>query len=444
MHKNNLRLRLKLGDARTGRELKRVEFAGNMTNLTLFQDGLLPKLLQLLELPAMAEAEHEINNGGTAMPGAYFLFLKGRGLFHKSEAGENIERVIGFLEKALRQDDRYLQARLVLAEAFLSSYRLAGDAGRLQKALEHGRRAKAIAGPWLPAQLVWAMLLKANGQKSEALQVLQEVLKQNRRSYQACIELANAYSAANRASEAEELFKRAISLRPGYPPAYHNLAYFFDLHGRLDEALSQYQKQAELAPGDFNCLTNMGMDYVLKGDKDSAKSMFERSIAIQTNAVAQSNLATLYFYEGNYPKALPLFKEAASKSSNCWAWGNLADTYRQIPEHRHDAGAAYQKAISLAEADLQTNPENSALLSCLAMYYAYRARKPRPWRPYPAPAFWPPPTRRRSAGPSWFMKQSRSVFWRLTHCASSVNGWAAWKRSKRNPTWQTCAATRSI
>ncbi|MCJ7524634.1 MAG: protein kinase [Candidatus Aminicenantes bacterium] len=372
---NSLRLRLKLEDAVSGRELNRVELQGHMGNLSLFQDGLLSKLGQLLGLRLDPTAVSYVNTGGTAMPGAFVLFVKGKGLLQDNSGMEQLDKGIVLLEKALQQDSGYVQARLSLAEAMHSKFMLSKDQECLQKSLEHGRMAKAIAGPWLPAQLAWAQLLKANGQRSEALTALQEVLSLNQHYYQACIELANAYSAANRASEAEELYKRAISLRPGYPPAYHNLAYFYDLHGRLDEALVHYQKQAELAPGDFNCLTNMGNAYLRKGDRTNAKKMYEQSNAIQPNVTAQSNLATLFFYEGNYPKALPLFKEVTSKSSDCWAWGNLADTYRQIPEHMHEAGPAYQKAISLAEADLQTSPENSALLSCLAMYYAHSGEK---------------------------------------------------------------------
>lgn len=375
LDKNNLRLRLDLKDAGSGRQLKRIELQGNMTNLSLFQDGLLARLLQLLELPEEPEASRYVNTGGTSMPGAYILFLKGQGSIQNSANAASIDRGIGFLEKALQQDNSYLQTRRALAEALLAKFKLSKDPVLLQKAMEQGRLAKQTAGPWAPAQMTWAVLLKENGQKSEALEAWQEILQLNERCYQACIELAKVCTSTGRVSEAEGFFKRAISLRPGYSPAYHNLAFFYDLRGRLDEALAQYQTQSELAPGDFNCLTNMGNLYSLKGDKTGAKNMFERSIAIQPNIAAQSNLATLYFYEGNYQKALSLFKEVTGKSSDCRAWGNLADTYRQMPEYRDKATAAYQKAITFAERALTASADDPELLSVLAIYYAHMGEK---------------------------------------------------------------------
>ena len=166
----------------------------------------------------------------------------------------------------------------------------------------------------------------------------------NQHSYQASIELARLWYVHGRVSEAERLYKRAISLRPGYPRAFAHLGYFYQSKGRLDEALALYEKQLELAPGDFNCLTNMGIVCLLKGDKEDAVSLFERSIAIQPTVQAQSNLANIYFYNHEYRKAMALFKEVTGKSPDGRYWGNLADTYRQLPEFKDEADGAYPES----------------------------------------------------------------------------------------------------
>jgi tetratricopeptide (TPR) repeat protein/tRNA A-37 threonylcarbamoyl transferase component Bud32 len=371
----SLRLRLKLLDARQGSELGRVELQGHMGNLSVFQDGLLAKLCALLNLRADKEAVREINAGGTAMPGAYILFLKGRGLAQSTAGRERIDQGIALLEKALQQDNGYIQARLALANALRSRFRLERDPRIMQRALEQGELAKREAGPWAPALLTWALLLSENGERASAGEVLQEVLRLNERCYTACIELARLNTAMGRINEAEGLYRRAIAIRAGNPRALAHLGYFYKQNGRTEEALALYQQVTALAPGDFNALNNMGNIYLLKNDKAGAMATFERSIAIQPNAVAQSNLATLLFYEGDYRKALPLFKEVAANGADCRLWGNLADTYRQLPEYRDKAAAAYRRAIDMASGELKKSPDRFELLSVLDLYQAHLGEK---------------------------------------------------------------------
>ena len=88
-----------------------------MANLSLFQDGLLARLLKLLKLPEDPEASRYVNTGGTAMPGAYVLYLKGLGWIQDGKNDASLKRGISSLEKALKQDERYLQARMSSLEA---------------------------------------------------------------------------------------------------------------------------------------------------------------------------------------------------------------------------------------------------------------------------------------------------------------------------------------
>jgi serine/threonine-protein kinase len=372
---NSLRLRLKLDDARTGREMKRVELQGHIGNLSLFQDGLLAKLKELLELPVDPRAVKTVNVGGTAMPGAFVLFLKGMGMAQFQSGMEPLDMAITLLEKALKQDPSYVQARLSLTDALRFKYKRNRDPLVMQQALEHGRQASQEAGPWAPAHLACGLLAVEGNEKAKAQEEFQETLRLNERCYMACIELAKLNTTLGRINKAEGLYKRAIAIRTGYPRALAYLGFFYKQNGRIDEALSLYRQATALAPGDFNAFNNMGNIYMLQNDKAEAISTFERSIAIQPNAVAQSNLATLFFYQGNYRKALPLFKEVADNGADCRLWGNLADTYRQLPEYMDKAIAAYRKAIGMAMDELKKNPDNIDLLSVLALYHAHSGEK---------------------------------------------------------------------
>jgi tetratricopeptide (TPR) repeat protein/predicted Ser/Thr protein kinase len=369
--KNSLRLRLNLQDAVTGRQWNQVELQGSRTNLSVFQEGLLPKLLELLGLPARPGADREVNFGGTSMPGAFTLFLKGQGAIQDGENSAGLERGILLLERALQQDSRYFLARRSLVAAMLARARPGRDEGWLQRAEEQGRRLVQGAGRWAPAQLAWASLLDEIDRKSEALEALRQALRLDERSYPACISLAMACASQGSSGEAEDLFKQAMRLRPAYPSAIANLAYFYCTNGRYDEALDVQKRAIALAPGDLDGFILMGGIFWNKGDQDNARLMFERANAIEPNAIAQSNLATIYFFAGDYRKALPLFHAVARKTGNHVMWGNLADTYRQLPDQRNKAGEAYRRAIAIAEKSLASTPRDVELLSCLARYHAF-------------------------------------------------------------------------
>jgi serine/threonine-protein kinase len=251
------------------------------------------------------------------------------------------------------------------------------DEGWRQRAEEQGRRLVQEADRWAPAQLVWAWLLDETDRNTEALEALRQALRIDERSYPACISLAKACARAGNSGEAEDLFKQAMRLRPAYPGAIAHLAYFYYTNGRYDEALEAQKRAVALAPGDLEGFILLGGIYWSKGDQENARLMFERANAIEPNAVAQSNLATIYFFAGDYRKAMPLFHEVARKTGNHVMWGNLADTYRQLPDQKQKAGETYDRAIALAEKLLISTPQDIDLISCLARYYAYKGDKQR-------------------------------------------------------------------
>lgn len=371
----SLRLRLNLVDARTGKTLRRGEIQGSMANLSLFQEGLLPRLLRLLELPESPEASRAANFGGTSLPGAYALYLKGRGLVLGEAKDPGIDRGIGLLDRALRQDGRYLQARLALLEAWRIKSRLARDPDWLRLGEEQWNLLRQAGGRWALPWLAWGRLLMENGRKAEARQAFRSALDLDPRGYEAHVWLAICSAEAGDASQAEGFYRRAIGLRPGYPKAVEQLAYFYHANGRFDEALHLYQQSCELAPGDAQVLCNLGALYLISGDKEKATKAFAGSIAIQPNANAQSNLALIYYYDGQYRQALSLHWEAARNSREHYEWGNLGDTCRQLPEYKAEAAEAYRRAIALAEPRLASSPNDPELVSSLALYYVHAGER---------------------------------------------------------------------
>ena len=81
-------------------------------------------------------------------------------------------------------------------------------------------------------------------------------------------------------------------------------------------------------------------------------------------------------YLSRYPEAADAMKRATELDPhNDILWRNLGDSYRQIPSRISDAPAAYEKALQAASDQLSVNPNNTEVLSGIALYDAHLGRK---------------------------------------------------------------------
>lgn len=113
----------------------------------------------------------------------------------------------------------------------------------------------------------------------------------------------------------------------------------------------------------------MGGTYVLLGMYTDAIAALDRSIAIRPTADALSNLATAYFNLRQYDDAAKTYEAATKMNDRDYeVWGNLAAAYHYSGRNQEKSVAAYQKAISLASADLKINPNDSSVLRDIAGY----------------------------------------------------------------------------
>ena len=116
---------------------------------------------------------------------------------------------------------------------------------------------------------------------------------------------------------------------------------------------------------------NLGGIYLALGRYAEAREMLERSIALEPDYAAYSNLATLHFHEARYPDAARMFEKALElEDTDYRIWGNMAAAWYWSPDGRAKARDAYQRAITLVQAQLQVNPEDYSASSYLALFLA--------------------------------------------------------------------------
>jgi tetratricopeptide (TPR) repeat protein len=99
--------------------------------------------------------------------------------------------------------------------------------------------------------------------------------------------------------------------------------------------------------------------------------MYERSLSIQRNATAYSNLGTAYYQQGMYADAARAFEGAVElPGATVEHWRNLAAACYWAPGLRGRAREAYEQAVALGEQARAVNPRDAATLVSLASSYA--------------------------------------------------------------------------
>lgn len=121
----------------------------------------------------------------------------------------------------------------------------------------------------------------ARGQHSVAFQEIRQALVSNANYAPAYDVRAMVHAELGEDREAEESFRRAISLDDNYPEARNNFGYFLCQRGRYDEALDQLERAWKnpryLSPD--RALANAGYCALLKGDLGAADHYAQRALA---------------------------------------------------------------------------------------------------------------------------------------------------------------------
>jgi serine/threonine protein kinase/tetratricopeptide (TPR) repeat protein len=336
------------------------------------QDSVISAATALLALEIEPGAQKAMLAGGTAAPGAYELFVKGRGYLQRFDRGaENIDLAIDTLSRAVAADPQYALAHTALGEAYWRKYDATKQIAWTERAVQHCETALGIDSRLAPVHVTLAMIARGRGRYEEAVAVAQRAVELDPVSSEAYRELGRAQEALNRFADAEATYQKAVEARPDDWQAYSTLGSFFLARSRLPEAEAAYQKVIALTPDNTRGYNNLGVTYWRAHREDDAAASWERSIAIRVTYAATSNLGTYYFRRGRYSEAARAFERAVTLSPNDWrVWRNFAAALQQVPAESHRAAGAYRKTADLAEVDRKVNPRQPTLLAGLADAYS--------------------------------------------------------------------------
>ncbi|MCK4836622.1 MAG: hypothetical protein KAT17_08285, partial [Candidatus Aminicenantes bacterium] len=283
-----------LVDAGSRKTLRTSSLTNHITNLSGLQDGIIKKIVEMLDIRLQPAAETALFAGGTSMPGAYRLYLQGLGFLQDSENKQSIDQAIDRFNQAIDQDGRYDEAHASLGKACLFMYRLTKEKNWLEKAESCCYRTLEINQGLYTVYLTLGYIQKERGKYENAIKQFHHALDINPESFRASHEMAKTfYFYLGEKNKAEEEWKKAIKLRTDFWEGYKFLAYFYWQASRIPEAEDLLLKVVDLNPADIWAYKVLIGIYYKRTDEISAlkaQEIFEKSKKIGPDAEIYSNM----------------------------------------------------------------------------------------------------------------------------------------------------------
>jgi serine/threonine protein kinase/tetratricopeptide (TPR) repeat protein len=369
---HSARINLSLIDTKTGQQLRTDTITAAADDLFLLQDQVVLKAFRMLQVEPSGVTSASLTDHGTTVLTAYDFYVQGIGYLQRYERLGSVESAITLFQRAIKEDHKYAQAQARLAQAYWYKYSATKDPQWVDQAKMAAKAAENLDSRLSEVQLAIGNLNFRTGAFLPAIAAFQRVIKIDPDNSDAYLGLGNTYNSLGRAAEAEQAFRYAIEIRPACWSCYNLLGAFLNQHSRYGEAADAWRKVTEIAPDNVWGYMNVGVTYFNTGQFEMAEKYFRRGLEVAPDDPdLYSNIGTVSFFLGRFEEDVQYTQKAiALRPQKYDYWGNLADAYRMIPGAADKASMAYKQAISLAEKQLKVNPNDTDVLSSLALYHS--------------------------------------------------------------------------
>jgi eukaryotic-like serine/threonine-protein kinase len=369
-NRDQLRVILSLHDASSGNRLWSEEFPGVPGDVLTLEDQIYGKIVGALALKPSNEELARSGAHPTEDVRAYDLYLQGRNALRNSRTPADVKQASSLFEQAIEKDANFALAYAGLADASLRLYGQNKESIWAQKATLAAQQAERLSSNLPEVHLSLGSVYSNTGKNAQAITELKQALNLAPNSDEAYRRLGDAYRANGQSSEEIAAYQNAVAANPYYWMNHNALGKAYLELGDSTKALPEFQKVTELASDNAIGFGNLGTLYMREGKWSDAMPQFEKALSIAPDSPTYSNLGTVYFFLKRYDDSTKMFEKATQMTPNDEVlFGNLGDAYRWSG-HSAQAGAAYDKAISLAFQALQVNPRAADTMGDLALYYA--------------------------------------------------------------------------
>jgi len=318
---DTLNIQVDLVDATTGAQLWGQEYERKVSDVLSRKQAVAREVTEKLRLRLSGEEKQRLDKRDTTNAEAYQFYLRGRYLWNQ-RTPDALQKAIEQFQQAIDRDPNYALGYVGLADCYLA-----------REIYAIGTSSENLA--------------KARAAADQALQV-------NNSLSEARTSSGMVYLQQWRLREAEEEFKRALSLNPNYPIAHQWFSAYYQCSGRFDDALREIKRAQELDPLSPIISVGVALVYLSKHDSNSAIEQCQRVLELDPRIHgAHHNLGFAYLQQHRNEEAIAELQKAVELSGRislnlaslgyCYALGSKrAEALAIIKEleERHARGQA--------------------------------------------------------------------------------------------------------
>jgi TolB-like protein/tetratricopeptide (TPR) repeat protein len=366
----SVRVTAQLVDARTGYHVWAGNFDRAWSDVLFVQDDIARAVTEALKIVLSR------NDGAGPVAPPNFderviePYLAGLALLRQPADQSRMVQAAKYFTDAIAIDPSFAGAHAGLCQVAARRYGTSRDPAQLAAAERSCRHAIALDSTLLDTRKALADLYVSGGKYAAAEAMYRSLLQRVPKDADVYIGLGKALEGSGDSDQAEAQFRQAVAAEPAFWNAHSALAtYLFD-HGRIPESIAEYRKVTALAPSSARAWNNLGGALQMGGEFAAAADAFRHSLTLEPSKDAYSNLATVYFYLGDFTQAVKYFESAVALGAHDQVvWGNLGDALWQVAGRRDEAVLKYRHAIELAEAELAATSDGPTARAQLGYYY---------------------------------------------------------------------------
>jgi serine/threonine protein kinase/Tfp pilus assembly protein PilF len=301
-------------------------------------------------------------------------YFKAQDLLSRNYNAKGLPEAITLLNKILARDPSFALAEAGLGRAYYLESRgsSAEQAAALtEKARAACARALALDRSLAPPYVTLARLDTIAGRSALAMQDVHQALAADPSSAEAYGAESELYEVEGRDTEALAAAQKASDLAPEdwHWPMLLGVNHLKS--GALELAEADFLRAAELTPDNPLAYTNLAQAQMQLNQLPQAEQSLRKTISIQPNVDAYSELGGVLTIEGKYSEAVAMnLKAVKLDPENYENWGNLATSYEWSSSAPTLTDAAYTRAARLAEKARAATPRDPYVLAALGGYYA--------------------------------------------------------------------------
>jgi eukaryotic-like serine/threonine-protein kinase len=313
---NQVRITAQLIDAPKDRHVWAESYERDLANVLALQGEVASDIASKIQMQLSPPEQERLHRGRAVDPEAYDLYLRAR-YDASTLSDEGVRRAIGYYQSVIERMPRSARAYSGIADAYLILAQINGTVSfeeALPKVVENAQKA-----------------IDFDSESSEANASMAIAVLWGRRDWKG----------------AEERFKRAIEINPGYPSARIAYSALLCAQGRFDEGLEQARRAVELDPMSLFINHTYGWDLWLARRLGDAKAQAEKSLSIDPHFIPAGALKIrIAEFEERYADAIAMHRDPR------FPWSRSPAFYAQLQRAfaAHGGAGYWQTQLDSAQA----------------------------------------------------------------------------------------------